>query len=284
MSHVVLSRLTAMEEARKHSIPLTIEGRAGGIDFTTFGEDHVVLSTVMKPSKDGKLPSGLLGTKHTIPACCVARYRAGVALPHDFIDIDGKITKLSIQIFFGLETLIASGRELGKFCLGKLAIVLIDSETYSGKIGLHLFPYLHLGKDKSPEEFSITIRGKEGSDPIDFSLPGMLNANLLKLLTEGREDGEAFTCFQFVIYLCGGQERFRDLEKYAPASEDEVELGSIVLFAKAKTPVHAAVALGEGLYLSMFGRNGLFVAPKEELLRMYPSDAIAYQKIPEEAE
>jgi hypothetical protein len=138
----------------------------------------------------------------------------------------------------------------------------------SGEHGLHEHETV---EGDVPSNLEIVIKS-QGEDVV-VTLPSNLQSKLLEYLTSGAPS-EPFDCSSFVHFLYNIEYQFAhfDASKWdinVLASEEELAIGQAILINESdsdysKNITHLAIYMGEGLYLSKFGRSGkLIVATLE---------------------
>ena len=145
-----------------------------------------------------------------------------------------------------------------------------------------------LARDPLPRKLEIVF-SDDSTSAVD--LPPAIGQRLLSYLTFGPPD-QPFDCARFVHYLAGISQQYG---KFDPdrwkisrlASEDRLGAGQMVMLTRqvysTDQPVHFAMYLARGLYLSKFGyRGGLIVTTLREMLNAFEGRGV-YSLEPERA-
>lgn len=116
---------------------------------------------------------------------------------------------------------------------------------------------------KNYNRLSILLQNREGKEfPINPQLSEKCNNVMLKLLFNGRPDPK-YCCFDFFmdsvgLYSNRNVNQF-DLNKWEMQNVDEASLNTgdgIIIFDEVQKPVHVAIYLTNGIYVSLFGSTG----------------------------
>lgn len=190
-----------------------------------------------------------------------------------FYDSDYDIDQVTLRIYETFQWNFY-GKETASMSKIKISSVEIENEELKIEISLHLFPSLRLGEKKQIRNFSMVVC-KESGREIALDLPKELSLNLCKYLKQGKTEA-GFCCYQFVQFVHGlsleyGTYRFLDHFEFSKYSLKDDRAGNIVLLKDYEKPVHAALSLGEDLFLWHSGPACLVVSSLEAMCKIYSS-------------
>lgn len=116
---------------------------------------------------------------------------------------------------------------------------------------------------------AIEISIKEGSEKKIVQLPSEMLARMAEYIRMQNNIKGGFDCSSFVHFVNGipydlGNLKIENWE-HSPLEEKKLEPGSTIMITESKDginhqPTHLAIYLGNGLYLSKFGRKGNLIA------------------------
>jgi hypothetical protein len=96
-----------------------------------------------------------------------------------------------------------------------------------------------------------------------------MRKNLTGLLGQKRFP-RGMDCKKFVVHLLGKSAKIlEDGRKQRTVPEENLKVGDVVFVKKNEVPVHLAVYMGHGIYLSKFGQCGIYATTFGDMALVY---------------
>lgn len=179
----------------------------------------------------------------------------------DFYEKIPQIESVAIRIF---RECVSPCKELGSddtlYQIQKANVILASSEVEL-TVGLHLFPVLRVNREKLPE---VTFHIRNGDRSITpLYLPSYITSRLSKFFNEGKPTLE-FNSIDFVNFLTEDIHEYDLIDR--ETTENIIPGDTVVLISKENRRFHAAIYLGEGMYLWFCKKVCLMVSSYEGMI------------------